>query len=715
MKTILLFLSIVLVSTVAFAASEESSSTSSTTISNTAVPLVGAALDEAKAVCAQYSRCSECVYDSTSVVMNRRTIVACAWCPQTSTCAYDFGNTCPSNRTLTVNNQCEDMTCSAARVTGNIYLCRIGMMFALFLSIVLILLGGVYGLWYRVIQQAPWRYDNLESALRLLCDTHSGPWNASQKAPRPDILSADPAYQITKKEQKRSTYDEWAFGSTVEERFWTYVKRYAFFPLAISVIAGVLSTFLLFTASIRPYFADMYYALLLLSGYGSLGAMLTYVRLFQPTSASAAPQLWIDLAIFLRGRNIDKAFPVIANDASKAKPLPAAAQAVVAAASSPTPKITVTATSDKDAPEVVTKAASIPDLAANKLILEAAEKPPLTPLGIVENAIADDHATQTAAASSAFELDEGIPSDFRSKVQEIIKSDETVLWFEAPDRNVVGIEYNWMYSLFTVGLGFAVFLYVLSGAHPYPPLLLPPSSLIVIALMLIVVFFYLFVVLSSGCKRINVLTSKRLIVVARSVGGAFSVNQVSFEEISYCVLIGYREMNHFIMTLGWERIVANPPRRMPKIQTDAFIGVSKIDSLLRLLIPRLKNKALPATFHDDLVHLRYVWRVHTAINIASIFLSPVMIVYSHIFPGGYGVLAMLLVMFVNSTLLHRALRVLTTTVAPITVETDGAKTDAFSVTKALQQVTESFPMLIPELIRKAGKKQKSTQGENDSP
>ena len=274
--------------------------------------LTPAEKEQADAVCAEYTRCSECVYDATSVVMNRRTTFNCIWCPKTGKCAADLApGSCPSNRTLTHNAECDDMQCAGAKFSGNIYMCRPGMVFAIIFSVFLIIISAVYALWYRVIQQGPWRYDNLDNALNRLCETHGGAWNASQKAARPEILSADPIYVITKKEQKRSTYDEWAFGSTEEERFWTNVKRYAFFPLAVGLLTGVISTVLLFTSSIRPFFADPYYALVLIFGYGSIGVMVLYVRLFQPIAdAGGVPETWINLAMFLRGRSIEKAFPI---------------------------------------------------------------------------------------------------------------------------------------------------------------------------------------------------------------------------------------------------------------------------------------------------------------------------------------------------------------------------------------------------------------------
>ena len=66
---------------------------------------------------------------------------------------------------------------------------------------------------------------------------------------------------------------------------------------------------------------------------------------------------------------------------------------------------------------------------------------------------------------------------------------------------------------------------------------------------------------------------------------------------------------------------------------------------------------------------------------------------------------MVIVMFVNVTLIHRALRILTTTVAPITVATGSAnKSDSsFSVTKALQHVAETLPMFIPSAIKRAAR------------
>ena len=70
---------------------------------------------------------------------------------------------------------------------------------------------------------------------------------------------------------------------------------------------------------------------------------------------------------------------------------------------------------------------------------------------------------------------------------------------------------------------------------------------------------------------------------------------------------------------------------------------------------------------------------------------------------------MVIVMFVNVTLIHRALRILTTTVAPITVATGSVKSDSsFSVTKALQHVAETLPMFIPSAIKRAARSNQET-------
>ncbi|AIN95212.1 hypothetical protein LPMP_020320 [Leishmania panamensis] len=143
-------------------------------------------------VCADISRCSECVFDQTDGLMPPP--LMCGWCESTKTCK-EVNSTvlsyyrstlatggvggdgeagaehtaaeiaafrtqfCEDFRERNFNAVCPDMFCSASQTTNNIYICRAPSIAALVFGCILFLLSILMYLWMRTIHQLPWKYE----------------------------------------------------------------------------------------------------------------------------------------------------------------------------------------------------------------------------------------------------------------------------------------------------------------------------------------------------------------------------------------------------------------------------------------------------------------------------------------------------------------------------------------------------------------------------
>ncbi|KAG5487944.1 hypothetical protein LSCM1_08259 [Leishmania martiniquensis] len=143
-------------------------------------------------VCADISRCSECVLDQTDGLMPPP--LMCGWCESTKTCmevnrtvmSYyrttppaggahgdsDAGpghtpaeiaafraSFCEDLRERNFNPSCPDMFCAASRTTNNIYICRAPPIIALVLGCILFVLSALSHAWMKTLHQLPWRYE----------------------------------------------------------------------------------------------------------------------------------------------------------------------------------------------------------------------------------------------------------------------------------------------------------------------------------------------------------------------------------------------------------------------------------------------------------------------------------------------------------------------------------------------------------------------------
>jgi hypothetical protein len=679
MRTIATFIAVLLALTVAATRVAAAESSGSSSASDT---------------CAQYTRCSECVFEATGVLVTAEHSTACAWCPSTGTCAAAFDN-CPNVATYAENPYCEDMQCWGAKNTGNIYLCRVGMGFALFFSILLTLCSAFYYFWMRAVQQAPWKYERLDEAIMALSEAYGGMIGASRQAPKPSTLELEARYHVFLPAENSSlTFRQRAFGATDDERFWNMVGRIAVIPFAVSSIVGAVCTLLLFFTSLAPWYADPFYGIALSAGYVSLLAMAAFVVVFQPSGKDAAAaakakeakeaaaesssnasrskagdsefddegmRFFVDLAILLRGRKIVDVLPIHTSDATNAAPTPAPEKAAPAAAAGG------------------------------------------NPLGKADDD--DSSIVMTTQAPTYSELDESVAPDLRTKWEEIVRPDEHLLWWESPDRSILSVDVSWLIAYIATGLQVALFLWML-GAIPtktYPSLLLDKASVHFFALIVFLVFLVMLALTFAGFKRIHILTNQRLIVIAKGIFGSTHVNAADLAAIKHMWASAYQELGHTVVSVHWE-VPTLPMRRMPRFSTDTFVGVQKMDEFVSRLEQVARHIVPPPTMGDDRSHLTQVWRVNLFVNIVCALLTPALAIYPKLWPNYLGTMITLITLGFNLSQVVRGQRVMTTYVSPVTVRAlsgDANSDSRFSFGKMLTAVAVPKGSSIMHNVRRA--------------
>ncbi|GET85475.1 hypothetical protein, conserved [Leishmania tarentolae] len=337
-------------------------------------------------VCADISRCSECVFDQTDGLMPPP--LMCGWCESTKTCkevnstvlSYyrttpatggaggegeaEVGHTpdeiaefrkqfCEDFRERNFHAVCPDMHCAASRTTNNIYICRAPSIAALVFGCILFILAILLYTWMRTIHQLPWRYepflsdllagryrrpdsaandddddDDTETIVDASRDTAAVADTTPPSALQGEHIAATPFSNLdgsTVDLGKRGSEDggEGVSSSPTAQQpqqrqrqrqrvvfhraapivmmaaatgycpicrcrhpvrlgpgdvcFWCNVARFAFVPVSVALVSSSMVIVLSFAVSLKPWFADVYFAEVLLVAYLSFGGFVWYI------------------------------------------------------------------------------------------------------------------------------------------------------------------------------------------------------------------------------------------------------------------------------------------------------------------------------------------------------------------------------------------------------------------------------------------------------
>ncbi|CAD2212774.1 hypothetical protein ADEAN_000018600 [Angomonas deanei] len=327
--------------------------------------------------CSAVTRCSECVYDPADGLMPPA--LSCGWCASTGTCTEvnrsilslyllsdemlntsarkKRDNFCPDLRHRKHNPSCPDMSCSAAYRTNNIYFCRASSIVALVFACLLLPLNVAALLWARTITQLPWVY---EPYLRTLVHNEKEHKNSDKekyeavlkevkdKIDNEVHLRQNPRLATNSNNNSNNSNNSApkllrgkcpicgrvkpSLLGPGEVCVWCNAARLCFLPLTIGLLVMSLILIFSFVLSLKPWFSDVYFYVLLAFAYGAYLAAYVYLRhqsrvLIQPFRQSAGldPQLaaenevllllqstlYVHLTVWLRGRNLLKVFPML--------------------------------------------------------------------------------------------------------------------------------------------------------------------------------------------------------------------------------------------------------------------------------------------------------------------------------------------------------------------------------------------------------------------
>lgn len=592
-----------------------------------ALLLVGSWSVHAAQPCTAFTRCSECVFDSSDGVLS--TPLTCSWCATSGQCfAASSSNalSCPDIRNTTYQPTCPDMQCSAANTSNNIYFCRGPVIAALVFGILLLIFNGFFFGWLMAIWQLPWRYANINQIVGDYV-TRSGSILAS--------LSAPPIIDVTLKSRagdrtgsscpicKVLQADPLGPG---EVCFWCDVARYAFAPFYIGMIGAVLTIVLVFCLPLKPWFSDWYYALLLCVPYVSYTVFIGYIFICRVSiigDSSQKSTTFFQLAWVLRGRCIKQVFPHI--DEAKAAP----------GTSAPAP-----------APSGQSSAALAP----------AAPK------------FSEEYLSARRAETIQLITLDLIPKEFRKLLQSELVHEEYVLWWYQPTTQEIIHDLKWLIHAFCTAIALGVWLWIASSITDtsYPiTKMVDSTSLGLIGTLIAVPAGVTLLITIMGCSRLYILTNRRLMIVAGGVLGAHAVT-TELSSLKYASVFGYTEWNVGpVLTLSWE--TPAELRKMPPIATKAFAAIDDVDSFLEAFNRVAPRLTYTEVIRENVRHNRSVWRMHIFFNALCIAISPIVVIYSQIAPWSVAIFLLFIVWSLNVCIIQRGLRQQQITYAPLSV------------------------------------------------
>ena len=513
-------------------------------------------------------------------------------------------------------SQCPDMQCSAA--FANIYICRFGAALAVVVSVALLVLSVVYGAWMYCLWQKPWRFPNIHDAFDALGSTTKPP--VLQLRARCDV-GACPVCKV---------FHDRVFGPG-QVCFWCDAARRAFFPFAFGMTSSVISLVLLFFFSLRPSFADWYFALLLLVPLLTYGLFVAYVMNHQCPVAGDAnqrPTSFFGLALTLRFRHLSAIFDV-PDDAAPEDTEPV------------TPPM-------------------IPSLMMEETMgaVDGAPGAMMVAGGPSSEAFHSD-------TMHMLELDTTVPAAFRNRLRDDLKHDEFIVWWEKPAPSQIHVDNRLLLHTLAIGVLIGVFLFLVGGlpAGEFPRVLLHGEALRFLGLIMFAGFGLILASVYSGAERVHVLTNKRLITLTNGLLGSVHPSVTALDHVGQATVWGFQELGFSVVGFAWET-VDTKPRRLPRVGMTRFVGVQNVNQLLtqfREHAPTLKTKKA----QSERNRAANAWRVHVFVNFALVVIAPIVLLASEILPVSLALFGLLLWWDLNGAIIQRGWRVLHTTKSPI--------------------------------------------------
>ncbi|RNF16616.1 uncharacterized protein Tco025E_05117 [Trypanosoma conorhini] len=638
--------------------------------------------------CAAYRRCAECVFDASDGILSPS--MDCAWCVPARLCVRfnaSAAAACPDLRHAKLNPTCPDMACAAAHTTNNIYICRPITIVWIALACALLLLDVGFYLWLHAVRQLPWKYEPRLSQLLTGAAPATGEPRPTSTQPGTergtDATTEVPVKAKTQQVNnnhwngngseegdKRSSHGESHGPHEPEQKqqqqqqkqqqqqrvpsncpicrmpqpaplspgdvcFWCDIARFGFLPLFIGASSALLGFILLFCVSLKPWFADGFYAYLLLSAYAAyavFGAHVYFRRAAQVQLQAARETLYVQLALRLRGRPLLSVFPALAE----------------AEAASP-PSLRATPLSHAAQPPRGGGG-------AGALLLEGNPLPP---------ELVRRKKGETAQLLNM----EGLEQEFRKVLRETLARDEYVLWCEKPEVSSIIFCDLWLYVDLSAGLALGIWLAVASSVRDPSYVLVRlfgSTTMGVLGFLLIMAFTALLTTTLSSSSRLYVLTGRRLLTIFNGLISP-TVAETELKTLRFASVYGYKFCgNTPVLTFSWE--VPLTERKMPPIKSHNFPAILHLEEFLKYF------KAVAPTFtpannqsRHSMRHERQKWRMHLFLAIVLLHFLPILVLYPLFLPGFLSLLLFIIFGLVVLATVHRGVRVQRVTHAPLSL------------------------------------------------
>ena len=593
--------------------------------------------------CSSLTRCSQCAVDwATSVA----TTIPCMWCTTTNKCTMNT-TLCPdSDAQITTANglaKCDDTQCFLAKATSNIYFCRAGLNIVLFLAIAILVFSAAFYIWMRALAQLPWKHPKIHDLVR-----DYQPAGGKQKANETQQPRTHALKKISEKESAEPSEIEEegtpSVGSTCsicgltqpkslrpgEVCFWCNISRCSYFPFTVGVVLPCVCVVLLLFTSVQPWFADPYYWILILVPCGIYLGFFLWIHFYQVPVIGDEKQTktyFISLAILLRGRKLSLILP---DEAPQKVEIPPPRL--------PTPQ------PQPSQPMIIT-----PTSEGNQF--------PTTPTTVNEE--------QRVKTEQLLRMDVSIAPEFRKFLLDNLPPEEYITWWEEPRWVLVFTDIIWLIHFFASFVAIGVWMLILSSQ----PLTIGPNKYIgramlqTLGIVLILAFGILICIEIQGCHRMYVVTNKRLLILTFGLLGSLYTTMTPIANVKFAAILGYTEMFlGSVVTFSWE--MPQIARKLPPIQTDRFAGVVGVEKLLEAF-----KKAAPSLSSDllreNIRSLRFVWKIHIAINVGVLALLPLFCIYSQMMSSDLAFVGMLCFMSISVCVIHRGFRMQQLTQTPL--------------------------------------------------
>eukprot|EP01060_Flectonema_neradi_P033347 TRINITY_DN5583_c0_g1_i2.p1 TRINITY_DN5583_c0_g1~~TRINITY_DN5583_c0_g1_i2.p1 ORF type:complete len:753 (+),score=81.38 TRINITY_DN5583_c0_g1_i2:75-2333(+) len=258
--------------------------------------------------CSELGSCGTCLWDASNIhTSNSSEGESCIWCADTSLC-LPHGSECLNTlNTSSVRWNCPDLQCLLARVSFNVYVCEVELVF--WVSVMLVLLNILYLMWVSAVAQKPWRVPGLGNTARMT-------WLNLRADIEEDLVSNEndevqiPPEAAELKCPRCSEYKECPG---------CFLTRLTFLPSLISLTTSASNIISALFFSLRSHFYIPYYIVTNLVGIILFVFVAMYVRATEPSLGGQWDPYLLRLAWLLRGRPYPVVFPHHLNLNSTAK------------------------------------------------------------------------------------------------------------------------------------------------------------------------------------------------------------------------------------------------------------------------------------------------------------------------------------------------------------------------------------------------------------